>query len=381
MSRYRWVILAGGCAAQASVSAVFLGLPAIAPAIRTHYGLSLTEIGVVLAAQSFGQIVTLLPSGLLADRFGERVVIGAGLTATAVLLAVAGYTSTFGGLVLALALAGGAGAGVNAATGRAVMSWFGQEERGLALGIRQTAVPVGGAIAALVLPALVRHVSVRAAFLALAIGCAGAAAIAVAVLRAEPGERAGSVGETLRDARVWRICAGSTFYVTTQLAMMSFLVLFLHDHRGVATGTAAAALAAAQVLGGGMRIAAGRWSDRVRARIVPLRQLGLLIAFGATLTALLVDAPLALLVPVLVIATTLSLSWNGLSFTAAAEAAGRGRSGAALGLQQTFLAGGSILAPIGFATLVHHTSWRSAFVVIAFSPLAGWALLAPLAER
>src|SRR5919201_2425610 len=83
LRRYRWAILAGGCVAQASVSAIFLGLPAIAPAIRSRYALSLTEIGVVLAAQSFGQIVTLLPSGLLADRYGERVVIGTGLTASA----------------------------------------------------------------------------------------------------------------------------------------------------------------------------------------------------------------------------------------------------------------------------------------------------------
>jgi sugar phosphate permease len=260
------------------------------------------------------------------------------------------------------------------------MSWFAPEERGLALGIRQTAVPVGGALAAVTLPALAHHVSVRAAFLALAIGCAAAAAVAVAILRAEPGEHDTPVGETLRDARVWRICGGSTFYVLTQLAMMSFLVLFLHDHRGIATGTAAAALAVAQVFGGVMRIGAGRWSDHVRARIIPLRQLGLLISFATALTSLLVDAPLVLLVPVLVAATTLSLSWNGLSFTAAAEAAGRGRSGAALGLQQTFLAGGSILAPILFATLVHRTSWRAAYFVIALWPLVGWAVLGPLAK-
>ena len=381
LRRYRWAILAGGCVAQASVSAILLGLPAIAPAIRSHYGLSLTQVGVVLAAQNFGGIVTLLPWGMLADRVGERIVIGVGLTAAAALLAVTGYTTTFAGLVGALTLAGAAGAGVNAASGRAVMSWFAPAERGLALGIRQTAVPVGGALAALILPALTHHVSVRSAFLALAIGCCGAAAVAVALLRSEPVERVGSVGDTLREARVWRLCAGSTFYVATQIALMSFLVLFLHDHRGVATGTAAGALALAQVLGGAIRIGAGRWSDHLRARVVPLRTIGLAIAFGAAITALLVDAPLALLVPVLVVATTLALSWNGLSFTAAAEAAGEGRSGAAIGLQQTFLAGGSIVAPIAFGAVVHAASWRTAFIAAALSPLVGWTLLAPLAER
>jgi MFS family permease len=86
-------------------------------------------------------------------------------------------------------------------------------------------------------------------------------------------------------------------------------------------------------------------------------------------------------VPALVIAATFGLSWNGLSFTAAAEAAGRARSGAAIGLQQTFLSAGSIIAPIGFAAVVHHASWRLAFALAALSPLVGYAVLSPLAER
>ena len=39
------------------------------------------------------------------------------------------------------------------------------------------------------------------------------------------------------------------------------------------------------------------------------------------------------------------------------------------------------LAPIAFATTVHHASWRIAFVLAALSPLVGYALLSPLAER
>ena len=35
------------------------------------------------------------------------------------------------------------------------MHWFGADERGLALGVRQTAVPLGGLIAALVVPQLI----------------------------------------------------------------------------------------------------------------------------------------------------------------------------------------------------------------------------------
>jgi sugar phosphate permease len=381
-SSYRWTILAAGVVGQASFSAIFFGLPAIAPAVRTHYALSLTQVGVVLAAVSVGLAATLVLWGIVADRIGERTVLAAGLTGCAGALVGAAYTSSFGALVGTLAVAGALGGGTQTASGRAVMSWFEPEERGLALGIRQTAVPLGGGIAAVALPALVRHVSIHAAFFALAGGCLVGAIVGGVILRREPSPVEDfEVGRPLRDPRIWRLCLGSTFYVTTQIALVSFLVLFLHDARGVSTSAGAAALAAVQVLGGVARIGAGRWSDRRRERFVPLLRLGLLLALSCATAALLVGASLWLLVPALVVAGTFSLSWNGLSFTAAAEIAGRHRAGAAIGLQQSFLAAGSIVTPIAFAAVVHASSWRTAFIVAAFSPLAGYLLLSPLAER
>jgi sugar phosphate permease len=379
--RYRWTILAAGVVAQASFSAILLGLPAIAPAIQHGYRLTLPQVGVVLAALNFGLVFTLLPWGLVADRIGERAVLGTGLGACAVALLVAGRTTSYGGLVGALAAAGALGGGVQSASGRAVMSWFAPDERGLALGIRQTAVPLGGAIAAGVLPALSSHVSLHAAFDALAVGCAFAAALGVVLLRAEPsGEDHSALSRPLRNPRVWVLCVGSTFYVATQIALVGFLVLFLHDERRLSTGVAAAVLAAIQIFGGVARIVAGRWSDRTAARIRPLRLIALFLSTAMAAAAILVDASLWILVPVLVAAGTFALSWNGLSYTAAAEAAGRARSGAAIGLQQTFLSAGSIVAPITFAAVVHHTSWRLGFWLAAASPLVGYAVLSPLRE-
>jgi sugar phosphate permease len=378
---YRWTILAAGVLAQAAYSAILLGLPAIAPAIQDRYELSLTQIGVVLAAISFGSVATLLVWGIVADRIGERAVIVVGQLGTAGAMVGAAYASTYAHLLAALAIAGGVGAGVNAASGRAVMAWFDEDERGLALGIRQMAVPLGGAVAAIVLPALAAHVSLRAALLWLAGGCAVAAIVGGVLLRSEAAEEHGVVARPLRDARVWRICVASTFYVATQISLLGFFVLLLHDHRGVSTAVAAAAFAGTQVLGGAARILVGSWSDRMRARIVPLRLVALCLAAAAGVTTLLLEGPAWLLVPSLVVAGVLGLSWNGLSFTAAAESAGRARSGAAIGLQQTFLSAGAIVAPIGFAAAVHYTSWRLAFALAAASPLIGYALLSPLAER
>jgi sugar phosphate permease len=379
--RYRWTVLSAGVVAQAAYAATGLGLPAIAPAIRDDYGLTLTQTGVVLAAGFIGSLATLLLWGIVADLVGERIVISVGQAATAAALVWAGYASSYAELVAAIAVAGGLGAGVNAASGRAVMAWFAQEERGLALGIRQMAVPLGGAIGAVVLPVLDQHISLRAAFDGLAAGCVAAAVVAAVLIRVEPAEDHSVLARPLRDRRVWRICIGSTFYVVTQLSLLAFFVLFLHDRRGVSTAFAAGALAATQVLGAVSRIAVGRWSDHLRMRIVPLRRVAIGIAVSVAVTAALLDAPTWLVVPLLVVASTFGLSWNGPSFAAAAETAGRARSGAAIGLQQTFLAAGGIVGPIGFAAVVHHGSWRLAFALAALSPLVGYALVSPLAER
>jgi MFS family permease len=378
--KYRWTILSAGVFAQAAFSAILLGLPAIAPAIQDRYELSLTQVGVVLAAINFGSLATMLLWGIVADRIGERAVIAIGQTGTAAALVWAGYASSYGELVGALSVVGALGAGVNAASGRAVMAWFGEEERGLALGIRQMATPLGGAVAAVALPSLDQQISLRAAFDGLAAACFVAAVVGAILLRTEPAEDHFVLARPLRDPRVWRICTASTFYVATQISLLGFFVLFLHG-RGVSTGVAAGALAVTQVCGGITRVAVGRLSDRLRMRIVPLRWIALGLALTVGVTAALVDAPVWILVAALVVAGTFGLSWNGLSFTAAAEAAGRARSGAAIGLQQTFLSAGAIVAPIAFATVVHQASWRVAFVLAALSPLVGYALLSPLAER
>jgi hypothetical protein len=68
------------------------------------------------------------------------------------------------------------------------------------------------------------------------------------------------------------------------------------------------------------------------------------------------------------------MSWNGLSFTAAAELAGGRRSGAAIGFQQSVLSGVGAVAPVVFAALVAATSWRVGFALAALCPLPGIAL-------
>jgi len=155
-------------------------------------------------------------------------------------------------------------------------------------------------------------------------------------------------------------------------------VLYLHEERGVSAGAAAGVLAVMQALAIGGRIGAGRWSDVRASRLGPLRAIALAAAVGVALTTILLGAPLVLLVPVLVVAGVLSMSWNSLSFAAAVELAGHGRSGTAIGLQQTLLNVPGAAYPGLFGALVAATSWRVGFAAVAAFPLVGWRVLRAL---
>ena len=96
------------------------------------------------------------------------------------------------------------------------------------------------------------------------------------------------------------------------------------------------------------------------------------------MVAALAGGPLWLLVPMLALAGGVSMGWNGLAFTAAAELAGPAGSGAAIGFQQSVLSGIAIAAPIVFAATVSGTSWAVAFLLAALVPLAGRLSLRPL---
>ena len=371
-------MLAAGTAAQTSFSAVTIGLPVLAPALRDAYDLSLFRVGIVLDSVWIGTMLTLLPWGVLADRLGERLVLAIGLGGCGAALIAAAHAGSFAQLFVLLALAGAAGASVNSASGRAVMQWFPASERGFALGVRQTAIPLGGLVAAIALPVL----GVHSGFLFLAALCFAGAIFGAAVIRER--EAAADLLEprglrtTLRDSRLWWLCGGSSLYVAAQIAVTGFVVLFLHDERGFSPGEAAAVLAGIQVLAAVLRIAAGRWSDVLGSRIVPLRRVGLASSFTLAIAAAVLEAPAAVLVPAFILAGGFAMSWNGLSFTAAAELAGRGRSGAAIGMQQTALSAAGAVVPPAFAALVAATSWRVGFAFAAVFPLVGVQLLRPL---
>lgn len=351
----------------------------MAPLLRDRDHLSLAQTGLLISSSLVGSLVSLIPWGLATDRFGERIVLVAGLVLCGCALIAAAFVHGFWPLAGLIAFAGMTGASVQSASGRAVLHWFPLGQRGLALAIRQTAIPISGFLTALVLPNVG---DVRNGFILIGVASLVGAVVGGAVLREGPEhdrDSAQPLGlSPIRDRRIWRLSIGSSLLLAPQLCVTGFAVLFLHDQRGLSPGSAGAVLAVMQALAIAGRISAGHWSDVRASRLAPLRAIALVVGGLVIVTTVLLDAPLLVLVPVLVVTGALAMSWNSLSFAAALELAGRGRSGSAIGLQQTILNLPSTTYPGLFGALVAATSWHVGFAVVALFPLVGWRVLRAL---
>lgn len=379
--RYRWVVLAAGTLAQTSYSATWLGVAVMAPAVRSYFHLSLGQTGLLFSVSLAGAVLSFIPWGLATDRYGERRVLMIGLALCGGMLVAASQTHRFLWLLFLLAAGGLSGASVQSASGRAVMHWFPSRQRGVALAIRQTAVPLGGFVVSLTIPPIERAGGVGWGFAALGLFCIAGAGTSVLVREAPAAlevEHEAVDTRPLRDRRIWILSLGSALVLAPQQCVVGFAVVFLHDHRDLSAASAASVLAVMQVGAIAGRLAAGRWSDVSGNRIRPLRIIAFVAAVLVVLLAVLVDAPLIALIIVLIMAGVLAMSWNSLSFAAAAELAGAGRSGSAIGVQQTILNLPATFYPALFGALVAATSWRIGYLAVALLPLAGTYVLRPL---
>ena len=378
-SRRRWVVLAIGVLAQTSACAFVYGVPFLVPDLRDTLGLSLAAVGTYVAAPTTGLLLTLIAWGAAADRFGERKVMASGLLLAALavgalaLLPHPGY-----GLALTLLAAGGAAAAsVFAANGRMIMGWFPKTERGLAMGIRQTAQPLGVALAGLVLPTLSGRTGAFGAFAVPAALCLLSALLVIgfAPNPVRPPRAAGEeIGSPYRTPVLWRLHAASAMLVVPQFAITAFATEYLVREQHWSTTSAGAFVAAIQIAGAVSRIGSGVWSDRVGSRLRPMRQL----AVGATLVllAFALGAAFApwLAIVALAVGGVVTVADNGLAFTAVAEIAGSAWAGRALGVQNTGQNIASSLTPIALGAVVGTAGYAIGFVVAAAAPVAAIAL-------
>lgn len=377
---HRWIVLSLGVAAQASFSAMFSGLPVTGVTMRADYHLSTGRLGLVLGGLGLGVAISEIGWGLLTDRYGDRRILLTGLLSTGALMAMMALVPlrSVAALAACMVAAGALGGSVNGSSGRAVMTWFADGQRGFAMSVRQTAIPVGGAVGVALLPWLAEAhgfalvYGVLAGFFALTAAATWRwlpAAEVAAVVR----ERSAS---PLRRWDVWRFALAGGLLTVPQFAVLAFSAIFLHDVKGEGVALAGLVVLIAQLGGGAARVWTGRLSDRGGDRRTMIKGIGVLIAVVMAGAAVLTHAPTPLTVAALALGGLLANAWHGVAYTEIAVMAGPGREGAALGLEGTTLFAAGFLTPVLIPVVLAATSsWTVVWALAALAPLLAVPLI------
>ena len=371
---------------QAGLTCIRFGLPILAPFWRDALRLSLGQVGLLLGAFDLGALLFFIPMGLLADRWGEPVVLTAGALFTAIMTTLITRAQSFWSVALLLAIAGlGYGSGQTAGT-KAVAAAFGPGGRGIAMGIRQAGLPLGGMIAALLLPPLAGAFGWQAALAGAAAVCALTGILCWLGLRddargrrcrlAATGPIVHRVRAILRNTGVRRTTEASMLLVIAQFCYQGYLALYLVDRFGWSNHAAAVLLVAVHLGGVLGRLAWGALSDRrYGGRRVPALAwcVGAGTAFPVGLIALPHIAHPSTVTLAALIGGILLLGWNGLYSTLITESAEPGQGATAMGVSMTLMYTATMLTPPLFGFLVDHTSYAAGWASLV--GVMAWALV------
>ena len=371
-------MLALGTAAQ-TAGTVFVSTPAfLIPLLHEQRSLSLAQAGLVASAPLVGLVLSLIAWGALADRRGERLVIASGLALTAVATVGAMFSTGYLALGLFFVLGGVGAASTNAASGRVVVGWFAKDRRGLAMGVRQIAQPLGTTLAAVIVPTAAES-GIDAALAVPLIAVAPLAVICAIGIRNPPRPASAPAQATANPYRgsgfLWRIHLVSVLLVVPQYTLALFGLLWLIAGQGWDPIGAGLVIGAAQFVGALSRIGGGVLSDRIGSRVRPLRWISLAAAASMLALAAAAATHWSLAPLVLVVATTISVADNGLAFTSVAEVAGPVWAGRALGVQNTgqFLAAAAVGPVVG--VLITILGYPLAFAASAVAPVLATPLI------
>lgn len=373
---------------QVGLTLVRFGLPAIAPFIRTDLGLSIAQVGLLLALADTGAVVSYVPTGLAADRWSERRVLTAGAMLMAAATLAAAAAPSYALLALALALGGIGFPSGHTAGSKTILREFPPHARGFAIGIRQAGLPVGGALAALLVPPLASAGGWRLALAGVGAGC-GLFGLICLLLPAQPPHAEPAAGGSalvalLRDSGFRTITAMATALVVGQFTLQGFLPLFLVDRHAFPAQVAAATLALVHAGGVAGRLVWGWLSDRAAAgRRAPVLH-GVVPGGLAVLIALALlpaGAPRTLLAGLALLGGAALAGWNGLAIALLLERAGAQRAATAVGLSLTVLYVGTMAGVSAFGWVVDATgSYAAAWALVAAVQSLAWLILTRVRE-
>jgi len=133
------------------------GYTSILPAMQDGLRLTNTQTGLLQTLNLIGYLLTVVFAGILAARFGPRIVISISLLIVGLAMLLTGLVPEFGAACLGRFLAGVGGAGANVPAMGLVSAWFGARRRGLASGIGVTGSSVGLIVTGPMIPVILNR--------------------------------------------------------------------------------------------------------------------------------------------------------------------------------------------------------------------------------
>ncbi|WP_329520175.1 MFS transporter [Spirillospora sp. NBC_01491] len=378
--RYRWVILGIATFTQAASGFFVQGIGAMGVHLQRDLDLSTAQLGLLLSAAQTVPLAGLLVAGELLDRHSERWVVGTGACVVAAALLLGSAAPGYAALLLVLLIVGAGYSTVQPGGSKSVASWFDASQRGLAMGIRQAGLPLGGVLAAAALPFLADAFGWRATLVVGGLVALAGAAVFITFYRrppapgaphgtephASPAARLGTWARMLREPSMVKILLSGTSLVSVHSGVGVLTVLYLHDTTSLGAGPAALVLVAVQGAGAAGRVCLAAWSDRRgsgRYTCVMACMAAVIAGMIALMTPLGHSPAVACLLFIWL--GFFGIGWYGPWVAYVAESAPPGRTGATLGLAMAVTQIAVILAPPVLGLLKDLTH--------SFTP--AWALL------
>ena len=364
----------------------------LAPEAAPEIGVDATRIGVYTAIVYVFATLSGAITGPMVDRFGAIRVCQAtmGLAALAMLSLSQGTLFWAGVSAVVLGCAYGP---FNPASAHVLWRLSTPRWRPLVFSIKQTGVPLGGALTGALIPAIVLWSDWKTAILVVG-GVAlvmmvllqrlrrGMDADARGPLRLNPGRLIAPVRLALVERRLRGYTLAAFAYAGCQLSVMSFMVVFLTrtvDMSLVLAGTVFACLQAGGFAG---RLIWGGIASRSGAPQAVLVTIGLITAACLAITPFMNDGwPLIAVIALAALLGATSLGWNGVLLSEVATHAPEGLAVDATAGMQVVMFGGITVFPPLFGYLVMRTdSFTGAFLAVAVLALVGAAVVARTAR-
>ena len=153
-STYKWVMLIFATVAQTTATLITYGVGAFALFWKEEYALTNTESGLLVSVVNIGPLFCMLFVGRLLDQYNEKLLISISSFLLGSSFLLTNMVNGFNGLLFVLLLVGTFYSVSQPGGSKVIMKWFSKENRGLAMGIRQAGIPIGGTLAGVLIPFL-----------------------------------------------------------------------------------------------------------------------------------------------------------------------------------------------------------------------------------